>query len=208
MKNNSYLTEEEANRLDSMLHKIAYKKKDTVKMDPEDVISELWINALMTINKKKEANPNWPIDFNYLAAASFKKIVDLVRLSIRKEITSIDVSTLDREDSSENASAAAVSSNHVYDLVAHQHIEAVDEKPELMDVLSFFEKGSREYQLVEAWMEILGIIETKNVESLPESAFDGYIATVVLGYSGSKSSGYARIRQKVREVLVMNGYRV
>jgi hypothetical protein len=202
--NNSYLTENESSELDQMIRRIAFKKKNTIMMDPEDVISELWINSLMVIEKKRYADPEWKLDYNYVAAACFKKIVDLVRQNIRKSSVPIDVSLLDREDNSEKAEA----DSHVYDLVGSQHIDSVEESAEVRDMLSLFEENSKEYKLVKSWMEILGITEANDLSKLPESAFDGYIATVVLGYAGSKSSGYAKIRQKVRNTLVKNGYKV
>ena len=85
--------------------------------------------------------------------------------------------------------------------------ESTESKQETLSILDLFEDGSKEKALVKAWMTILGIIDCDDPESLPEKAFDRYIAKDILGYAGSSSNGYMRLRNKVRETLIKNGYK-
>lgn len=202
MDKNELLTEEVVNELDGMLRKLAMKKiaNGHLRMEFEDVVSELWINALKIIEKTGK------VDFNYISQASFYKMVDLTRYNMRREATPYDNESLSRilPDNVRN-SELKTGKNDAY-VFSTSKMENATERMEILDILNLFEKDSREYKLVEAWMRILGIIEDENYESLPSKAFDGYIAVEILGYAGSKSSGYSRCRQKVRDILRANGY--
>ena len=58
-------------------------------------------------------------------------------------------------------------------------------------------------------MDILGFNENvEHPENLPEKAYDRYIAVEVLHYAGSGSGGYMKLRRKVRERLIENGYKI
>ena len=204
-KNKELLTEEVVNRLDGMLRKLATKKisEGHIIMDLEDVVSELWINALKIIEKHET------VDFNYIAQASFYKMVDITRMNIRHEATPYDNDTMDRilPEELRNSKFNSDNSNDTY-VFSTAKSERADERMELFDILNLFEKDSKEYKLVETWMRILGIIDDGNHEELPARTFDGYIAIEVLGYAGSKSSGYARVRNRVRETLLAAEYRI
>lgn len=203
MEKDELLTEEKVNEIDVMLRKLAMSRvaNGHIKMEFEDVVSELWINVLKIIEKTGK------IDFNYIAKASFNKMVDLTRYSMRREDTLYDNDTMSRilPDYVRNSELKFGKNNDAYVFTTSKP-ENADERIEVLDILNLFEKDSKEYKLVEAWMKILGIIEDENYENLPTKAFDGYIAVEVLGYSGSKSSGYSRCRQKVRNILIEAGY--
>lgn len=204
MNNKELLSEETVNALDTMLRKLASKKINNghLRMDFEDTVSELWINALKIIEKTGK------VDFNYIASASFYKMVDMTRHNIRTEATPYDNETLNRvlPEDLRNAQLHTDRKSDTY-VFATCKPERADERLELFDILNLFEKDSKEYKLVETWMKILGIIDEGNYEELPTRAFDGYIAVEVLGYAGSKSSGYSKLRQKVRNILTEAGYR-
>ena len=202
-------TTEEAEGIDSLIRRIAWSKRDTIKMNFEDVVSELWINALEIIEKKQE------VDHNYIAAASFNKIVDLIRRNIRTEASCYNNEELDRcisidtlNDSPSVRHQSSGSGNNVYTYCSNSsHMGRIEETVETLDILSLFDKDSKEYKFTKAWMELLGIIETKDVSSFPETcAYDRYVAVTILGYASSSSNGYARLRNKVREILRQNGY--
>lgn len=204
MNNKDLLTEENVNRIDNMLRKLANMKINGghLKMDLEDVVSELWINVLKIIEKTGN------LDFNYIAKASLFKMVDLTRYNVAREATPYDTAMLERVAPEEFRNTSDGDTGHKYDTYVFTTCkpQSATERCDLLDILHLFKKDSNEYKFVEAWMRILGILEDVDCMELPERAFDGYIAVQVLGYAGSKSSGYARCRQKVRDALVKAGY--
>jgi|GEM_PF-5231609 len=203
MNKKELLTPEIVNSLDIMLRKLAAMKINNghLRMELEDVVSELWINALGIVERTGK------VDFNYIAQASFNKMVDLTRHNIRTEATPYDNESMNHilPEELRNSKLHTGKDNDVY-VFSTVKPESVTDRVELLDILNLFDKDSKEYKLVEAWMRILGIIDDGNYEDLPEKAYDGYIAVEVLGYAGSKSNGYARIRQKVRNALIEAGY--
>lgn len=203
------LTEEEVNLLDSMIKKIVSKQINLgkIKCSFEDVVSELWINALQIIEKTQK------LDYNYIAKASFYHMVDITRKSVRNECTSYENSFFNQlvsidESSKKSGSKDSYSGEerHTYSYFSSSSPESIEDRIVKDEILGLFEEGSKEYNYVKAWMRILGIVDEGNYDELPTKAFDGYIAVDVLGYAASKSNGYARLRDKVRQILIDNGY--
>lgn len=203
------LNDEVVKELDSMIRRIVYSKKNTIMMDPEEVISELWIKCLEIINKKGE------IDYNYLASACFHGIVDLVRKNVKDDHLPYDNHQFDRCVSIEQyySSSNDVSETQVYvyaSTVNHKRFQQAEEKLEVEDILKLFdgEDEEKERTFIETWMQILGIEEIEDESVLPESAFDRFIAVEKLGYASSGSCGYGRLKKRVREKLIANGYKL
>lgn len=198
------MTEEVVNYLDTMLRKLAMKRivNGHLKAEFEDVVSELWINALKIIEDRGE------VDFNYIAKASMYKMVDIVRYNVNHESTAIPEDELDRivpeqvRNAEPSSLGASRSKSYTYTSVKPQ---LADERVEVMAILDLFEKDSRERTYVETLMKIEGIIEVENPEELPDRAIDSFIADL-LGYAGCKSNGYGRLKKRVREILTINGY--
>lgn len=203
------LTKEVTEELDKMIRRIAYSKKNTIMMETEDVVAELWIKCLEIINKKGE------IDYNYLASACFHGIVDLVRKSVKEEHLPYDNSEFDRCVSIDQyySSSGEASETHVYvyaSTVNHKRFQKAEERMEVEEILSLFDEENeiKERIFIETWMKILGIKETEDVSDLPEKAYDKYIAVDLLGYASSGSCGYGRLKKRVREKLIANGYKL
>lgn len=203
------LTKEVTEELDKMIRRIAYSKKNTIMMETEDVVAELWIKCLEIINKKGE------IDYNYLASACFHGIVDLVRKSVKEEHLTYNNSEFDRCVSIDQyySFSGEASETHVYvyaSTVNHKRFQEAEERMEVEEILSLFDEENeiKERIFIETWMKILGIKETEDVSDLPEKAYDKYIAVDLLGYASSGSCGYGRLKKRVREKLIANGYKL
>lgn len=206
--NSELLTAEAVAHLDSMLRRLAMKRivNGHLKMDFEDVVSELWINTLGIIERTGK------IDFNYIAKASFYKMVDLVRYNVNHEELLFEDSRLERclpqeIRNTQPKTRESDQENHrdTY-IFSTAKFETADEKMKAFEILELFEEGSKEYKYIEAQMKILGIIEVEDVTELPERVVDSWIATEVLGYAGCKSNGYLRLRNKVRQAIKDAGY--
>lgn len=201
------LTQKQVTEIDTMLKKIAFANRNVITSVPlEDVVSDLWVNALGIIEKQGS------VEMEYIATASKYHIVDMVRKSYRNEYLPYDPSMFGSMCSVEDrTSSKAEDDNSGY--VTYQYcsitkgFESTESRQETLSILDLFEDGSKEKALVKAWMMILGIIDCDDPESLPAKAFDRYVAQDVLGYAGSSSNGYMRLRNKVRETLIKNGYK-
>lgn len=200
---NYVLTDEQVKELDKVIRRCVGSKKDHIRMDFEDVVSELWIMALQIIEKKGA------LDYNYISASCFNRMVDLARYNYRKQVDSMTEDELDlcipsEERVRSTKTRMSSAERHSYQFSSVKNV-SVEENIELLDMLNLFEEGTRERTYLEIWFKIQGVISSE--EELPEKAIDGYIAEK-LGYAGSKSCGYARCRLRVREALVAAGYRV
>lgn len=200
------LDEEKTAYLDKMIRGIAWSKRNTIMMDFEDVVSELWINALEIIEKRQEVN------FDYIFKACKYKIVDLVRKNIRTAYLPYDNSEFERCIPIELRNECGNDGNsnqefHSYNYSTSKPISA-EGYTEVMSMLDLFTEGTKEFKLVKSWMEILGIIEAEDLQKLPDSAYDRYIAVDILGYASSSSNGYAKLRNKVRDKLIKSGYKM
>ena len=208
-KANELLTDEVVKELDTMIKRIAWKKKDTVVIEFNDLVNELWLKALDVIEKKGE------VDFNYIAKACFYGIVDIVRKNVKNESFPCTNQTFDqcitREQYHETSSDKTASMVYDYSSVNGKRFENAIERIELEDILNLFdpEDEEKERLYVKTWMDILGFNENlEHPENLPERAYDRYIAVEVLHYAGSGSGGYMKLRNRVREKLIANGYRI
>ena len=208
-KANELLTEEVVKELDKMIRKIAWTKRNTVVIEFEELINELWLKALDVIEKKGE------VDFNYIAKACFYGIVDIVRKNVKNESFPCTNQTFDhcitRDQYHETSSDKAASMVYEYSSVNGKRFENAVERIELEDILNLFdpEDEEKERLYVKTWMDILGFNENlEHPENLPERAYDRYIAVEVLHYAGSGSGGYMKLRNRVREKLIANGYKL
>lgn len=208
-KANELLTDEVVKRLDEMIHKIAWKKRNTVVIEFDELINELWLKALEVIEKKGE------VDFNYIAKACFYAIVDIVRKNVKDESFPCANQTFDycvtREQYHETSSDHTNNMVYEYSSVNGKRFEEATEKIELEDIINLFDPKDEEKErlYVKTWMDILGFNENvEHPENLPEKAYDRYIAVEVLHYAGSGSGGYMKLRRKVRERLIENGYKI
>ena len=200
------LTDEQTERLDSMIWKIVWKKKKdgSYSNDVEDMHAECWIAAMEAIQKKGE------LDFNYVASACMYRIVDVVRKNVRQQFTTIDIQQFDRMvDSDSRCDGMAKDSQSdfdTYDFVCARQ-EKVEEHIELMSLLDLFKdrEDPREGKYVELHMIAHGIINSNEYGEVPERAIDNWVAKN-LGYAASKSGGYAKLRDRVRNVIVAAGY--
>lgn len=201
------LTDEVVKELDTMIRKIAMKKRNTVRIEFDDLVNELWLKALDVIEKKGE------IDYNYIAKACFYGIVDIVRKNVKDESFPCPNAKFDfciPRDQYEAKSGDKESSNiYDYSSINGRRFEEAAERIELEDILNLFDPKDEEKErlYVKTWMDILGL--SRNVEhpeNLPEKAYDRYIAVEILHYAGSGSGGYMKLRNRVREKLIANGY--
>ena len=202
-----YPVDEKTTReLDAMIKRIAYGRKNTYIADPEDVIAECWIACLEVIEK------NHSVDYGLLSIVCIRKIADIVRKSIAKEHMPTDIRMFDRCITQEQKQSMSAYSNEftTYSYCSIQRQKAVEEDLEVNEILEMFDAKTeeKERKFVESWMKILGIKEAQKDEVIPDKAYDRFIAVDVLGYAGSSSCGYARLRLKVRKKLIANGYRV
>ena len=207
MTNQGILSAETTKELDGMIRRIVYSKKNTFVSDPEDVVGELWVKCLEIINKQNK------IDYNYLASACFYGIVDIVRKSVKEDHIPYDISGFDRcisVDQLHQTSGDSETNAYTYASVNPNRFEEAQDKIEVEEILNLFsEKGEEKEKIyVETWMQILGIKEIENVDDLPDKAYDRYIAVEKLGYASSGSSGYGRLKKRVREKLIENGYKL
>lgn len=208
-KANVLLTDKVVKELDKMIRRIAWTKKDTVVIEFDDLVNELWLKALNVIEKKGE------IDYNYIAKACFYCIVDIVRKNVKDESFPCSNERFDYCVTREqyNSKSSDHSSDNVYDYatINGRRFEEATERIELEDILNLFDPKDEEKErlYVKTWMDILGLSENiEHPEKLPEKAYDRYIAVEVLHYAGSGSGGYMKLRNKVRERLIENGYRI
>jgi hypothetical protein len=192
------LTDEEVTAIDNMLTGIAFKKKDLLKnYSVDDIVSELWVKTLEVINQHGRA------DMDLIASSCYKKIVDLVRLNIRHYSMPIDIKRLDYAGNEEEVLASGGDSENTIEFITRTPFEDPETSKDILiqDILGFFEKNSKEYKFCEIFLKISGVIESADVPD--SSAFDKY-AAAQLGYASSSSSGYTRLRNKVRKVLEEN----
>ena len=202
------LTPEVVTELDAMIHKLAYKKKDTVMIDFEDLVNTLWVKALDVIEKKGE------VDFNYIARACLFGIVDIVRQNVKSNsATQYSNEFFDQCITREQFQSASADHHegNVYDYssVSQNRFHRPEEKVELEDILNLFdsEDEEKERQYIKTWMDILGFNENiENPELLPNKAYDRFIAVEILHYAGSSSGGYAKLKNRVKAKLIANGY--
>lgn len=194
--------------LENMIQRIARSKRGSVRIDLEDLVSELWIKVLEVIEDKKE------VDYGLLSQACFYRIVDIVRSNIRKEDTPYSNSEFERfvPDYQKSSKSGDADESIVFGYSSIPRQKDVEENIELEEILDLFDKENenKERKLVESWMKILGIkeIDEDEVKEMPEKAYERYIAVNVLGYASSSSCGYARLRLKVRNKLQENGYKL
>lgn len=200
------LTNKQVQEIDTMLKKIAFANRNKITSVPfEDVVSDLWVNAIGIIEK------HGSVEMEYIATSSRYHIVDMIRKSMRREYLPYDPQMFGSMCSVEDRCSKTEDDNSGY--VTYQYCSindgygSAEARQEILSILDLFEDGSKEKALVKAWMMILGIIDCDDPESLPEKAFDRYVAKDVLGYAGSSSNGYMRLRNKVRETLIKNGYK-
>lgn len=206
---NELLTEEVVTKLDEMIKKIAWTKRSTVVIEFDDLVNELWLKALEVIEKKGE------IDFNYIAKACFYAIVDIVRKNVKDESFPCPNSGFDsyipRDQYEAKSSDKGTSNIYDYSSINGRKFEEATERIELEDILNLFDPNDEEKErlYVKTWMNILGLSESvEHPENLPEKAYDRYIAVEILHYAGSGSGGYMKLRNRVREKLIANGYRI
>lgn len=188
------MTNEQVSNLIAMIGKLVNKKSHTFVADPDDVKSELLINALQIIEKKGK------VDFNYIYKASCYKLVDMIRKSVRQDHISIDVSSFERFDDSD---ATPDGESRIESFILQSQFDGYDdpaENVELQEILNLFPKNSQEYAVVEAHYKLAGLIEGE--ATLDEvKKIDKYIAIEILGYKSSSSMGYTRVRRNVREAI-------
>lgn len=207
--NKAILNEVTTKELDTFLRKIAFNKKNVVMIDTEDLVQEFWLTALETIERLGR------IDYGYISKACNNKTVNIVRSNVNKfDYLPFDNSEFERcidasFRSGKRSGSSEDAESHTYTFISNSGFETPEERIDLEEILNLFdeETEARERMLINAWMEILGIKEVDDCTKLPESKEDAYIAVEVLGYSGSKSNGYARLRNKVLHKLMENGYR-
>ena len=174
------LTNEQVERINELIWKIVWKKKKAGKFvdDVEDAHAECWVAVMEAIQRKGE------VDYNYLASTCFNRLVDMVRKSVKNQFSTMDVSMFERiADSESRSNGTAKNSDSDYDTyeILTSRQERVEEHAELMGILDLFEG------------------------EVPDRAIDNWVAKI-LGYASSKSGGYAKLRDRVRNVIVAAGY--
>ena len=202
------LTDEVVTRLDEMIRKIAMRKRNTVVIEYDELVNELWVKALDVIEKRGE------IDYNYIAKACFFGIVDIVRRNVKDESFPCTNQTFDQfitRDQKQEQNGDHSSAVYTYSSINENRFQDAEQRIIIEDILNLFnpESEQKERAYVKAWMDILGLNESIECpENLPEKAYDRYIAVEVLHYAGSGSGGYMKLRRKVREKLADAGYKL
>lgn len=199
------LTDKQALEIDNLLRKIALKKYHQyrtldARLDIEDIVQELWINALEICNRKQS------VEIDLIADASYRKIVDIIRREIRRPYILIDESSLDY-DREDDCSRRGFKSKEPL----HSKIGGATELSEIHEILNLFEEGSRERKMVELFLEMFTSLEEfDNKDSFKDEDksswnYETWIAHQ-LGLAGSYSSAYNKCKNRVQAVLVRNGY--
>lgn len=206
---NELLTPEVTKELDSMIKKIAYKKRNTVVIEFEDLVSELWLKALSVIEKYGK------VDFDLIAKACFFGIVDIVRSNVKTNATPYANQMFDycitREQFQNTSANHHEGTIYEFSTIQGNRFEKAQERIEIQEILDLFDSETEEKErlYVKTWIEITGLDEDiENPEELPEKAYERFIAVDKLGYAGSGSGGYLRLKRRVRARLIEAGYKL
>lgn len=195
MNNVQTLSDLQAVEVNNLLNAIAYKRKHWFKnLSQEDIVSELWIHVLEAIDKYGLENINNLQSF--VSNLCKFRLVDMVRQNVKHDDIPVNPSMYDRcvdvDDNSENSNSTMNQFNHSIDTC--QEIEDIED---MLSIRSLFPEGSKEREFIEIWIKYSG---AEPDEVIPESALN-YYAAEKLGYANASSSGYKRLRGKVRAVL-------
>ena len=200
---NVNLSNEEVQAIDTMIRKIVYKKKGCGKlplqMDVDDMISELWIRAMEIIQDKGS------VQMGIIALGCYYRIVDITRSYARQPYFPIDPARfsylLGEDDATDtNASGRGDSGTLVFVDTMTSKIEQPGESLPLDDILGLFEEGTKEYRYVKLMINACGARVTDPNDTPETSALEGYVSKR-LGYASVSSSGYTRLRTRVRNTI-------
>ena len=210
--NTKYVIEDKkALEIDTMLRKIAWKKHSqyetcSSRFEFEDVVSELWLNALAIIERQQR------IDMDLIAHASFQKIVDLVRKEIKRPIVGFDPSTL--EWTSEESEGGA--NSYLADIPGFcSKFMSPETYSEITEMIGLFDEGTKHRTYLQLAILYFCDEETAGLDSreVDFSDMDGrqddYWQTWIahkLGYANACSSGYQKVRNQVQAKLAQSGY--
>lgn len=205
------ISEKEAIAIDDMLRKIAMKKRSqwetlSSRLDFNDIVQELWINAMDVIDKKGR------VDMDLIAHASFQKLVDLIRKEIRRPSISIDESTLEWTGDRESGAAHSYESSEAEGI--YSKLISPSEFSEIREMLSLFEEGSKHRKFLELAISYFtpeaSTLKFEEVDfSEMKDSQDNYWTSWIahqLGYANACSGGFQKVRNQVQAKLAQCGY--
>lgn len=195
MNNVKTLTDAQAMEVNNLLNAIAYKRRDWFKnLSQDDIVAELWIHVLESIERYGLDNIHNLQSF--VSNLCKFRLVDMVRQNVKRDDIPVDPSMYDRfvdaEDDTENSNSTMTQLCSSVDTCRE-----IEDMESMSSIRSLFPEGTKEREFVEIWIKYSGA-ESNSV--VPESALH-YYAAEQLGYANASSSGYKRLRGRVRSVL-------
>lgn len=197
------LSDERAvNEIARMINCIVAKKRDTLpkNLDREDITQELWTNVLSVMQARAQASGDIdtynPLqDMNLYAQVCYCRIIDMIRYSVNRPYIQADLSSFDRKIEKSNCE-----SSNSYELLWGPRYESPDEYAIINDIIEMFPEGSKERKLIDMIASVNKVRENPDYIGPETCAVDRYYSEQ-LGYASSSSSGYTRLRTKVRNAV-------
>lgn len=200
------LTPEQFKRLNKIVNGIAAKRNGWLQMPKEEVIGELWVKSYEVIGRCGDFNPS------VVARSLWNRLNDIFRLGKRvRDKTVLSSEWIEKVETEEKDS---------------QSLSIEDDNTSglyIQDMMNLFEKDSEELKYLKALMFQIGLDEyllKEDIDHLKE--FENKILeenerlkqrkeTKIARYMGFKTDsavGYRTIKEKVRQILIDNGYRI
>lgn len=192
------LSDKEFSDLDKMLNGIAWKYNGWSGLQQEDIYMELWIKALEVIKSMGK------IEMNLLAMCSYNRAIDLCRSAKKQNERYFNASDL--LEVFGNTDEAG--SGQTFSCCTEDDHSSIN----IQDMINLFDPGTKERKYIILVALYLGLDESVYGESKSKMLFGNDRMELelahLLGYVNDTSNGYRRLRGRVREKLVEQGFKI
>ena len=201
------LTPEQFKRLNKIINGIAAKRNGWLQIPKEEVIGELWLKSYEVIGRCNDFNPS------VIARSCWNKLNDLCRLTKRRHekviLSSEWMEKIETEDEIDGQTLSIEEDN-----TSNLYIN---------EILKLFPEGSEELKYLKALMFQIGLDEflsKEDINSIRE--FENNLLAdneklrqrketkiaKFLGFNAESAVGYRLIKEKVKQALISNGYKI
>lgn len=188
------LTDKQFKRLSQMLNGIATKRQAWLNVGREELVSELWIKSIEVIRRSGELN------MSVIGRSCWNRLNDIFREKKRKSEKFVYASEwIEKVDIELDNSLICVEDDRESNLI-------IDE------MLNLFEEDSEERKFIELELYYIGLRDVKgekpaDLKKESKKQIEINIAQA-LGYVNDMANGYRVLKNKVRSVLIEQGYKI